>query len=122
MNNPVGWFEIPVTDMERAKKFYSTVFEVEFTDMPMPDGEMAAFPMEMGAPQAAGALLKHEMYKPSPDGVRIYFSAPDINVALERVEANGGKIVRPEFSIGEHGFVGVAADTEGNVIALHRRA
>ena len=64
-----------------------------------------------------------DMAIPSPDGVRIYFSNPDphINTTLDRIAQNGGEIVAPEFPIGEHGFVGLFKDTEGNVIALHRR-
>ena len=48
--NPVGWFEIPVTDMERATKFYGTVFNTELSPLPMEKGEMMAFPWKDGAP------------------------------------------------------------------------
>lgn len=121
MKNPVGWFEIPVLDMDRAKAFYSKVFETTLEDIPMEDAQMAAFPWEDNAPQAAGALVKHEMAKPSIEGVRVYFTTPDISGTLARAQEHGGIIVRPEFKIGEHGFVGLMGDTEGNVIALHRR-
>ena len=117
--NPVNWFEIPVKDMARAKKFYTTVLEKELTDMQMPGMEMAAFPMKQEAPFATGALVKSENYEPCSNGVTVYFFCDDLNNELGRVEANGGKVLNPKMSIGEHGFVAHILDTEGNRVALH---
>lgn len=119
--NSVTWFEIPVMDMSRAKKFYGAVMGVELTDMPPmgDDSEMSAFPWVEGAPFAAGALLKSKEYKPSSDGVVIYFHSEDVSVELGRVEANGGNVLFPKMAIGEHGFIAHFIDTEGNRVALH---
>ena len=119
--NAVNWFEIPVTDLERAKKFYGKMLDVEMVDMPpMGNGsQMAAFPWEQGAPFAAGGLMKSEGYEPSATGTVVYFTCDDLNVELGRVEANGGKVVFPKTSIGDHGFVAHVMDTEGNRVALH---
>ena len=38
--NPVCWFEIYVEDMDRAKKFYETVFQTKLEDLHSPDIEM----------------------------------------------------------------------------------
>lgn len=119
--NPVGWFEIPVSDMERAKTFYESVFETELSDLSNPMSQMWAFPWKDNAPQAAGCLIKHEKANPSPDGVRIYFTAPDFPGTMKRVADGGGEVLLPEMSIGEHGYIGLFKDTEGNVIAIHRR-
>jgi predicted enzyme related to lactoylglutathione lyase len=121
--NPVGWFEIPVTDMERGIKFYETVFEIKLLrNLPGPL-EMAWFPKaesDMGSP---GSLVRNaEYYKPSADGVLIYFTAQsgDLSVELGRVEQAGGKILIPRTLISEEtGFMAVIIDTEGNRIALH---
>lgn len=119
--NAVGWFEIPVMDMERAMKFYETVLGIKLERHQMDDFDMAWFTMLQGKPGAAGSLVKHEMYQPSSHGVMIYFTSPSGDLAneLAQVEAAGGKICAPKKPIGEWGFMAVITDTEGNNVALH---
>ncbi|MFT7616301.1 MAG: putative enzyme related to lactoylglutathione lyase [Candidatus Woesearchaeota archaeon] len=121
MRNLVGWFEIPVTDIQRAKKFYETLFECTLEDAKMEQCDMFFFPGGMESPGAMGALVKGENYKPSADGVLIYFAAPqdDIPLGLKRAAENGGKVILEKMSLGEHGFMGGFIDTEGNRIAIH---
>lgn len=119
--NAVNWFEIPVNDMNRAKKFYGAMLNVELMDMPSPDpkSEMAAFPWTQDAPFSAGALFKAEGNEPSATGTTVYFHCDDLNVELGRVEENGGKVVFSKMPIGDYGFIAHVMDTEGNRIALH---
>jgi hypothetical protein len=117
--NPVTWFEIPASDLERARKFYEAVFEVELDVNILGPAKMAWFPMHIGAPNAMGTLIEAESYVPSHSGTLVYFSTPDIEAALARVNANGGKTLHPKMSIGQYGFVGHFQDTEGNRVALH---
>lgn len=120
----VGWFEIPVTDMARAKKFYDAVFGIEIQLHDMKELVMGWFPFAEGKPGAAGSLVKHEAwYKPSASlGPLIYFSSEDVANELGRVEAAGGRIVQPKTLISEDvGYMAVFLDTEGNRIALHSR-
>ena len=119
--NPVGWFEIPVSDLERAKSFYEYVFDYTLEIHPMGEIMMAWFPMHENAIGATGSLVKGEGLKPSPagSGIQIYFSTPDIELALARVKEKGGAVVAEKYSIGEYGFVGVAEDCDGNRIGLH---
>lgn len=117
--NPCNWFEIPVHDMERATAFYEHLLQAELAVRDFGAARMAWFPMEAGVPGATGALIQHESYTPSHAGSLIYLSVPDIDAALARAEAGGGKVLRPRTSIGEFGFVGHLEDTEGNRVALH---
>lgn len=123
--NSVGWFEIPVTNMERAMKFYETVLEIKLEKHEMGPLDMAWFPTVENGMGSAGSLVCHkDFYKPSADGVLIYFTAfsGDVNIELGRVEAAGGKIVVPRKHISEeYGYMAVILDTEGNRIALHSR-
>jgi len=82
---------------------------------------MAWFPMWEGKIGAAGSLIKGEGYEPSSAGTLVYFTAPDIEATLARVEEKGGRILAPKTSIGESGFIGMFLDTEGNRIGLHSR-
>jgi predicted enzyme related to lactoylglutathione lyase len=121
--NMVGWFEIPVVDMSRAVAFYQTVFDVEIQVVNLEGLEMGWFPWNDKLPGSPGSLVKHdEYYKPSSDGVLIYFSsqAGDLNVELNRVEAAGGTVIMPKTLIKEDiGYMSLIIDTEGNRVAIH---
>lgn len=117
--NAVNWFEIPVKDIGRAKKFYEKVFGLELTPEEMGQYKMTFFPWTEGAPGAAGTLIQGETYEPSHAGTVVYFSVEDIEEALRKVSANGGRTLLPKKSIGEYGFIAHFEDTEGNRLALH---
>ena len=119
--NPVGWFEIPVSDLDRAKSFYEKVFECELPVNEMGGQQMAWFPWDGETIGSAGTLIKSEGYVPSTEGSVVYFTAPDIDAHLARVEANGGQTLVPKMSIGEYGWIAQFVDTEGNRVALHSR-
>ncbi len=119
--NMVSWFEIPVENMDRAVKFYQSVFDVELHLMNMGGEDMGWFPSEEGAPGAAGSLIKSKTVKPSSDGVCIYFAsrANDVDVELGKVERAGGTVVVPKTKISDEiGFFGQFMDSEGNRISL----
>jgi len=123
-SNMVGWFEIPVEDMDRAKKFYETVFQIGIQVHDMGGTKMGWFPWEQDKPGAPGALIQNkEWYKPTEtDGVLIYFNSANLQVELDRIEAAGGKILRAKTQISpDIGYMGLFLDTEGNRMALHSR-
>lgn len=116
--SPVStWFEIPSIDFHRAVKFYETVFNVALTQEVMEQMPMAVFPHEEGS--NAGSVVYGESYTPSADGVCIYLYSTDFDGALERIVANGGKVLLPKMDIGANGFIAQFLDTEGNRIGLH---
>ena len=117
--NPVGWFEIYVQNMSRAKTFYEKTLETSFEKLESPGIEMWAFPMTKDAGGAAGALVRMEGKDSGSGGTIVYFSCTDCAVDARRAAANGGKIVKEKFSIGEYGFIAFINDTEGNLIGLH---
>ena len=118
--NPVGWFEIPVTDMLRAKTFYEAVFKWPIMEKEMEnDIVMGWFPMSETGSGASGSLVKGKGYIPSLGGTLIYFSNSDIDGTLDRVRNNGGNVMTVKTSIGEYGFIAHFEDTEGNRIGLH---
>jgi predicted enzyme related to lactoylglutathione lyase len=120
-HNPVGWFEIPVVDLDRAVAFYEHVFQITMVEQPKGRYEMAWFPMKEKAYGACGTLIMGEGQTPSPNGVLVYFSVPDVEATLMRVEERGARVLQRKTSIGEFGFIGVIVDTEGNRIGLHSR-
>lgn len=119
MINPVGWFEIYVDDMTRARQFYQAVFECELDSMGNEELAMWAFPMDMNSYGAGGALVHMAGFPAGNNSTVVYFSCEDCAVNAERAKAAGGKIFKKKFSIGEHGFIVLLHDTEGNLIGLH---
>ena len=121
MTNLINWFEIPVTDMTRARTFYETIFSNTMHEMTLAnDLKMALFPAEAGA--VGGALSEHkDFYFPGKQGPLIYLNGnPDLQHVLDKVEAAGGSILMPKRAISEQfGFMAMIQDTEGNRIALH---
>jgi len=120
----IAWFEIPVADMERAKKFYETIFDITVKVNNLGGFIMGLLPDKPRMGQANGALVQHEHYRPSlTDGVLVYFGCEDVALVLEKVEQAGGSILQPKTDIGAgHGFMGMLQDSEGNRIALHSNA
>jgi len=122
--NTVGWFEIYVEDMDRAKYFYEAVFKVELEKLSNPatfehEIEMWSFPGDMDSYGAYGSLVKMPGFSSGKNSVLIYFSCEDCAMEESRIREFGGKIEKSKFSIGEYGFISLAYDTEGNRIGLH---
>lgn len=121
-HNMVGWFEIPVNDMDRAKAFYEAVFKIDIQIVDFGGMLMGWFPYEEGKEGAAGTLIKQDTYIPSQEGTLVYFICEDVQNELDRIEAAGGKLYQPKTQISpEHGFMAAFIDTEGNRVALHSR-
>ena len=118
--NAVSWFEIPVSDMQRAMSFYNAVFGFDLKVNLMGELQMAWFPADHTGPGASGSLIKHEAYTPSTEGALVYFACEDVAENISRVEDAGGQVMKEKIQISEEvGFMALALDTEGNRIAFH---
>lgn len=116
--NALNWFEIPATDIARAKKLYEMAFDTEMQQMEMMGMQMLMFPSQ--SPRSGGALVKSPNHKPGTEGSIVYLNAnPDLQIVLERIEKAGGKITMPKTSIGENGNMAFFIDSEGNLVGLH---
>jgi uncharacterized protein len=129
MDSMIVWADIPVTDLERAMKFYGAVLQHEFMAMPGMDGIALPAPDRPpgeGAPDGpmpvAFDLAVVTDRKPSIDGCTIYLNAEDGPEAmLERAAAAGGEILMPVTDMGEMvGRMGFFKDSEGNRIGVHK--
>ena len=119
----VTWFEIPVSDMERAKIFYEKVFDISISLQVMEGIQMGWFPHAGSAPGAMGSLIKNAAYVPSDEGALLYFTSENVQTELDRVEAAGGRVRQEKTMIStEYGYMAVFIDSEGNRIALHSKS
>jgi uncharacterized protein len=121
MKNLGTYFEIPVVDLDRAMKFYSYVFECDFTEDQIHGNEMAFFPLEDRGIGISGALAKGEIYKPSTSGTLIYLSTPNLEVTIRKLAVVGGEILFPKTEVTGYGWVAEFKDCEGNRVALFQR-
>src|SRR4051812_13544383 len=118
MKNAINWFEIPVTNMDRAAKFYATVFEMKLKLEDFGGVPNAIFPRE--GEGACGSLVLNPRRKPSADGSLVYLNATGkLDDCIGRVEAAGGAVLLPKTPIGDPGFIALIRDTEGNCVGLH---
>ncbi len=122
--NVITWFEIPVSDIDRAKTFYETIFDIEMITRKDGDDEAVFFPFNPNVVQATsgrvtGVLSKSARNSPSTNGTMVYLNAsPSIQTVLDKVQQAGGKIIAPKIQI-PAGIIAVIIDTEGNKVGLH---
>jgi predicted enzyme related to lactoylglutathione lyase len=117
--NAVGWFEIYVQDMKRAKPFYETVLQRTLEKLDSPGMEMCAFPLIKDCMGAAGSLVQVEGFPSGGNSTLVYFNCEDCAVESARVAGAGGRVQRDKTSIGPYGFIALCFDTEGNMFGLH---
>lgn len=119
MKNAINWFAIPSADLNRAVKFYNTIFDFQLEVTKMGNQDLAFFPIEQGG--VGGHIYVHKDLKPTGDGITIFLNGGDnLQDILDRVESAGGKIVTPKTQISpEVGYMCYFVDSEGNKLALH---
>ena len=120
-HNAVGWFELYVNDLARARAFYTAVFKREMQDLAtqQDDMPMCIFAGADDGSGATGALVKSAKMGPGIGGTLVYFSCADCEEEAARAQAAGGKVFQSKKSIGQYGFIALVQDTEGNLIGLH---
>jgi hypothetical protein len=115
----VNWFELYVADFDRAKRFYETALQTRLEGAEMESCRMGIFPFD-NANGVGGAITKMDGMAPGPGGTMIYLNVEgDLDGVLERIPGAGGSVVKARTSIGEHGFIAICQDTEGNLVGLH---
>jgi uncharacterized protein len=121
MRHAISWFELPVTDLDRAVAFYTTILVTPLAEVAEADDRrFAMFPAEDGV---SGAIVQGDGYLPSTEGALVFLNAGDIlQPVVDRVEAAGGRVLLPRMDMGQWGVAAFIVDTEGNKVALHAMA
>ena len=123
----LNWFELYVTDPDRAKRFYEAILKTSLQDVPTENCEsaqkdtcrMAIFPYD-NMKGVGGAITHRPEVTPGAGGTIVYLNVEgDLDGVIKRIPAAGGTVVKPRTSIGEHGFIAIFKDTEGNCVGLH---
>lgn len=117
--NAVNWFELFTSDFNRARRFYEATLQTKLQDAQMEGGQMGIFEFD-NMNGIGGSITKMDGCNPGPGGTIVYLNVEgDLDGVLRRAEQNGGSVIKPRMSIGEHGFIGIIKDTEGNIVGLH---
>ncbi len=118
LRNAINWFEIPVSDYERAVTFYENILQLDLKREVMDGFDLAIFPADDTA--VAGALIKADFLQPGAQGCVIYLNVEGImEGVLQRAQEQGASVLFPKTHIGEPGYIAHIEDCEGNRIGLH---
>lgn len=119
--NALNWFEIAVSDIARAQKFYEVVFGIDMVRHDMMGMQMAFFPTDDSTGKVSGGLVQSDMHKPGAEGSVIYLNGnPDLAIALDRIGGAGGKVLMPRTLVSDSvGYMAFFMDTEGNKVGIH---
>lgn len=123
MTNSINWVEIPVLNFDRAKEFYSRIYDFEMTESTMASLRMGFLPMDTESQGVGGAIVQGNGYLPTSLGVKVYLNGgKNLLSVLNRVNAAGGDVIVPKTKINDEiGFFAMFKDTEGNNISLHSK-
>jgi len=118
----ISWFEIPVTNMDRAVRFYEALAGYALKREDFMGTPHAIFKAEGDDDGVHGALIQDAKRKPASSAGTVYLTTKDIEAALGRALETGGEVIQPKTSIGPMGFIALVQDTEGNLVGLHSEA
>jgi predicted enzyme related to lactoylglutathione lyase len=115
----LNWFELYVNDFDRAKHFYESALQTSLQTFEMENCKMGMFPHEQGG-GVGGSITNMDGIAPGLGGTLVYLNVEgDLDAVLKRIPGAGGSVLKPRTSIGQHGFIAVFKDTEGNSVGLH---
>lgn len=125
MSHAINWFEIPVTDLDRAIGFYATVTgrPLQRVDFGVPGQNEAVFETADRS-ERTGSLVQRGNAQPAQTGTVVYLNVESgLDDCLDRVRAAGGSVVlgKTELPPGMGSFAQIL-DTEGNRVGLHALA
>ncbi|MBI4399861.1 VOC family protein [Candidatus Micrarchaeota archaeon] len=120
MMDSIVHFEIPVDDLDRAKKFYKDLFGWGLADVPEMNYCMVTTtesdekgPKKPGA--INGGMMKRQQKGETPV---LVINVKSIDEHLKKIKAAGGKVVMEKMQVGDMGLYARVTDTEGNVIGI----
>lgn len=96
IDNALNWYEIRVTDFDRAKKFYELIFDYQMPENQMGAAKMGFLLHDFQNTEVGGAIVHNPgFYTPQANGTLVYLNCqPDLHIVLDRVEAGGVKILQ----------------------------
>ena len=131
--NRVVHFEIHADDLDRAQKFYESVFGWKFIVMGPEMGNYRLIETGPGPDEMAkgvkmedlginGGMLKRNAEKPkdgmSPMAFVCTIGVDDLDASIAKARAAGGSEHMAKMAVGGVGWLAYYADTEGNIFGM----
>ena len=107
-------FEIPVDDIQRARKFYSELFGWEIKDSGMPGTEYFSV-MTTGENPVHGGMMKRQQPQQQ---ISPYIDIPSVDDYEAKIKELGGTILMAKSPVPGMGYFAMCMDTEGNVFGI----
>ena len=116
MGNPFVHVELNTPDPQKAKAFYSELFQWQLEDVPnsaVPAGSYTMIKVENGT---GGGIM--QQIPGGPSGWLAYVEVDDIHAATQKVKSLGGKVMKDVTEVMGMGWFSFIQDPTGAVLGL----
>jgi uncharacterized protein len=116
MANPFVHVELNTPDPDKAKEFYSKLFQWQLEDVPnsaVPNGSYTMIKVGEGT---GGGILKQ--IPRGPSGWLAYVEVDDIQLATQKAKSLGGKVMKEPLEVVGMGWLSFIQDPTGAVLGL----
>ena len=116
MANPFVHVELNTADPEKAKAFYSKLFQWQLEDVPNPAAPSGSYTLVKVGTGTGGGIMKQ--VPGGPSGWLAYVAVDDINAATEKARSLGGKVMKDVTEVPGMGWLSFIQDPTGAVLGL----
>ena len=116
MANPFVHVELNTSDPEKAKAFYSKLFQWELEEVPNPAVPAGSYTMVKVGTGTGGGIMKQ--VPGGPSGWLAYVEVEDIHVATQKAKSLGGKVMKDVTEVMGMGWFSFIQDPTGAVLGL----
>lgn len=115
MGNPFVHAELNTTDVDKAKKFYSSVFDWKLEEMPMP--EIGNYTIVSVGEGTGGGIMK-QMIPGAGSAWMPYVGVQDVKASTKKATALGAKVLKDVTEVPNMGWFSILTDPTGAVLGL----
>lgn len=115
MANPFVHIELATTDLDKAKRFYGSLFEWKLEDVPMAGGMTYTM---VGVGEGTGGGMMKQPIPGAPSLWLAYVSVDDIAATTKKARELGATIMRDVTEIPGYGRFSIIVDPTGAHLAL----
>jgi predicted enzyme related to lactoylglutathione lyase len=115
MDNPFVHVELNTTDVDKAKKFYGSLFSWKLEDADM--GAFGTYTMIKVGSGTGGGMMKHPIAG-APSSWLAYVQVDDIEAATKKAKSLGATVMKDVTEVMGAGWMSIIVDPTGAVLGL----
>ena len=116
MANPFVHVELNTPDPEKAKAFYSKLFQWQLEEVPNPAVPTGSYTMVKVGVGTGGGIMKQ--IPGGPSGWLAYVEVEDIHATTQKAKSLGGKVMKDVTEVMGMGWFSFIQDPSGAVLGL----